>query len=89
MGYSGRVRISRLWSSHEEFIDQEIKVGGWSKSVRGQKEMSFVTINDGSCFKNLQVIIEKGATGFDDVSKSIVGASYIFKGKLIKSPAKG
>jgi len=37
----------------------------------------------------LQVIVTGGIKGFDDVAKAIVGASFIFKGTLVKSPAKG
>jgi hypothetical protein len=37
----------------------------------------------------LQVIVDKSVSGFDEVAKAIVGASFIFKGTLIKSPAKG
>ena len=46
-------------------------------------------LNDGSCFRSLQVVVDKNVKGFDDVAKAIVGASFMFKGTLIKSPAKG
>jgi asparaginyl-tRNA synthetase len=46
-------------------------------------------LNDGSCFKNLQVIVNKTVAGFDEVAKANVGASFIFQGTLIKSPSKG
>ena len=34
MSYGQRVRIARLWQSHEDLIDTEIRVAGWAKSVR-------------------------------------------------------
>lgn len=89
MTYGQRVRIARLHAGYEEFIDKKIRVGGWAKSVRAQKEMVFIELNDGSCFSSLQVIINKSAPGFEDCHKSIVGSSYMFEGLLIKSPAKG
>jgi len=68
-------------------IDTEIRVAGWAKSVRKQgNSLVFVALNDGSCFRNIQVVIDESAPGFAEVAKSIVGASYIFKGTLIKSP---
>lgn len=51
--------------------------------------MVFIALNDGSCFSNLQVVVDKTAPGFAEAEKSIVGASYMFTGLLIKSPAKG
>ena len=46
MSYGQRVRIARLYSGHEEFLDQVIRVAGWAKSRRGQKEFCFVELND-------------------------------------------
>ena len=89
MSYGQRIRIARLWQSHEEIIGKVIRVGGWSKSVRKQANLLFIAINDGSCFDNLQVVIDKSAPGFSDAEKSIVGASYMITGTLIESPAKG
>jgi asparaginyl-tRNA synthetase len=89
MSYGGRVRIAKLYDDWKSLIGQEIRVGGWAKSTRFQKEFCFVELNDGSCFKNLQVVVNKTISGFDDVSKAIVGASFMFKGTLIESPAKG
>lgn len=34
MSYGGRVRIAKLFKSHEDLLDQKIKVAGWAKSVR-------------------------------------------------------
>jgi asparaginyl-tRNA synthetase len=50
MSYGGRVRIARLFDDYEVFVGQEIRVGGWAKSTRFQKEFCFVELNDGSCF---------------------------------------
>jgi hypothetical protein len=54
MSYGCRVRIARLYKDYSEFIGKEIRVGGWAKSTRAQsKDLCFVELNDGSCFKNL------------------------------------
>lgn len=91
MSYGQRVRIARLYKNHEEFIGQVIRVAGWAKSTRASsKEFCFIELNDGSCFGSLQVIVNSTVgKGFEDCHKAIVGASFIFKGTLVKSPAKG
>ena len=43
-----RIRIAKLFDSHEEFIDKVIKVCGWSRSVRDAKDFCFITVTDGS-----------------------------------------
>mmetsp|Transcript_3432 Transcript_3432/g.5141 ORF Transcript_3432/g.5141 Transcript_3432/m.5141 type:complete len:154 (+) Transcript_3432:27-488(+) len=89
MSYGQRVRVAKLFEEHESLLGKEIRVGGWAKSTRSQKEFCFVELNDGSCFKNLQVVVDKSISNFEDISKSLVGSSYMFQGTLIKSPAKG
>jgi asparaginyl-tRNA synthetase len=89
MSYGGRVRIARLYQNYEDMLGQTIRVGGWAKSTRAQANILFVEINDGSCFNGLQVVVDKSAPGFAEAAKGITGASFVFKGTLIKSPAKG
>jgi len=90
MSYGQRVRIARLWAGHEELIGQVIRIAGWAKSTRASTSaFCFVELNDGSCFKNIQVVVDQAVAGFADVAKAIVGASFMFKGTLIASPAKG
>ena len=87
MSFGQRVRIARIFQSYEEFLDKEIKVAGWVKNCRAQKECCFVKVNDGSCNSDIQVVISQTAKDFAEISKAIVGASVQFKGTLIKSPA--
>ena len=90
MSFGGRVRIARLHDSHEEFLGQVIRVGGWARNARASSaDFRFIEIHDGSCFRTLQVVVDKAAPGFDEVNKAIVGASFSFVGTLIESPAKG
>ena len=53
MSFGQRVRVGRLFESHEEFIGQVIRVAGWAKSTRAQKDFVFVELNDGSCFSSI------------------------------------
>jgi hypothetical protein len=79
MSFGERVRIARLFLSYEEFVGKIIRVAGWAKSTRAQsKDFCFIELNDGSCFKNIQVIVDKAVAGFEEVAKANVGASFIF-----------
>lgn len=53
MSFGMRVRVGRIFKSHEEFLDKEIKVAGWAKQCRSQKECCFIEVNDGSCFQGI------------------------------------
>ena len=55
--YGHRMRIAKLYDSHEEFMYKIITVAGWAKTVRsGGKDFCFIEISDGSSFKGLQVM---------------------------------
>ena len=52
--YGHRLRIAKLFDSHEEFMYKVITVAGWAKTVRsGGKDFCFIEISDGSSLKGL------------------------------------
>ena len=54
--YGHRLRIAKLFDSHEEFMYKVITVAGWARTVRsGGKDFCFIEISDGSSLKGLQV----------------------------------
>jgi asparaginyl-tRNA synthetase len=69
---------------------QEIEVSGWIRTKRESKAFSFVELNDGSCLKNLQVIIDATVAGYAGfVNRLATGASVKVKGRLVPSQGKG
>ncbi|XP_070130430.1 asparaginyl-tRNA synthetase isoform X2 [Equus przewalskii] len=63
---------------------ERVKVQGWIRSVRSQKEVLFLHINDGSSLESLQVVAD---SSFD--SKELAfGSSVEVQGQLVKSPSK-
>lgn len=82
-----RTRISTITPS---LIGQEITAKGWVKTVRGQKNFTFIEINDGSQLNNLQIIVESSVPDYAHVLEQLsVGASVAATGTLVKSPAAG
>ena len=52
------VVIKELYRSGEKYFGKEIKVSGWIKTVRDSKTFGFIEVNDGSFFKNLQIVFD-------------------------------
>lgn len=67
----------------------EVSAYGWVKTRRDSKEVTFVQLNDGSCFQDLQVVIPNGAVSDEIVKKMTTGASVCLNGKIVESPAAG
>ncbi|WP_418894809.1 asparagine--tRNA ligase [Limibacterium fermenti] len=72
-----------------EKIGEEINIKGWVRTRRGNKNVSFVAINDGSTIHNLQVVIEMEKFGEDFLKPITTGASLSVNGKLVASQGKG
>ncbi|HWD38071.1 MAG TPA: asparagine--tRNA ligase [Fimbriimonas sp.] len=62
---------------------------GWVKTRRDSKGISFVQVNDGSCFQDLQVIVEAGTLDEATLKKLTSGACVRFEGTIVESPASG
>lgn len=57
--YGHRIRIAKLFDSHEEFMYKIITVAGWAKTTRaGGKDFCFIELSDGSSLKGIQVSLE-------------------------------
>jgi len=78
-----RTLVKHVLNSTEEVNDITIK--GWVRTRRDNKDFSFIEINDGSCLKNIQCIIDIGVEGFEDVSRMTTGAAAGIRGKLVPS----
>ena len=70
-------------------VNEEVLVGGWVKSSRGSKKFAFLVVNDGSCFKDLQVVLDAELKDFDRLRKLGIGTSVSIKGKVVASQGEG
>ena len=84
-----RTTIAQLYADAAELGGAEVTVAGWVKSVRDMKNFGFVTLNDGSCFKDLQVVMNREAVAnYDEVASSGVGAALIVRGVFALTPER-
>ena len=51
-----RTEIAALYGSPETFGDTQVTVCGWARSIRDSKALGFIDLNDGSCFKGVQIV---------------------------------
>lgn len=80
--------IRSIYLNPKDFIGLKIEVSGWVRTVRCSKSVGFIELNDGSCFKNLQVVFEDGAVdNFDEAAKLAAGSSVSVKGELVGTPS--
>ena len=81
-----RKTIAQLYRAAEP-KEGPVKVCGWVRTLRASKSLGFIELNDGSCFKNLQVVFEDGKVeGFKELSKLNVGSALVVEGTLVLTP---
>ena len=80
------VEIRELYKNQEAYLDKEITVGGWVRSIRDSKAFGFIVINDGTFFSPLQVVYHDDMENFEEISKLNVGAAIVVTGTLVATP---
>lgn len=79
-------KISEIYADKNAYEGKVIKVAGWIRTMRASKHFGFIEVNDGSCFKGMQIVFEEDIDGFDKISKYTTGTAIIVKGKFILTP---
>ncbi|ABN51311.1 MAG TPA: asparagine--tRNA ligase [Hungateiclostridium thermocellum] len=79
--------VKSLYRNTKDYVGKEIVVAGWVRTVRDSKAFGFIELNDGSFFKNLQIVFEeKNLPNFKEIAKLSVGSAIIAHGELVETP---
>ena len=80
-------KIKEIYKSPEQFADKIITVAGWARSIRSSNAVGFIELNDGSFFKNLQIVFENtNIENYNIIASQNVGSAFIITGKIILTP---
>ena len=77
--------IRDLFSNVDKYENAEVSIEGWVKTVRDTKTFGFIEINDGSYFKNVQVVFDNCLDNFNDICKLPLSSSIKVTGKFVKT----
>ncbi len=78
--------IREIYRNKDQYLNKEVEIGGWVRSVRDSKTFGFIVVNDGTFFEPLQVVYSDALDNFEAISKLNVGAAIIVKGTLVPTP---
>ena len=79
------MEIKDLYRKKEEYIDKDVKVAGWIRTSRLSKNFGFIELNDGSFFKNMQIIVDEKLENFKEIGKLPISSSILVEGKLVST----
>ena len=83
----GRLLLSELHQNKDLYAGKEVFVSGWIRTLRDSKVFGFIELNDGSCFRNTQIVFEEDKLqNFKEIVKLGVGSAVNITGILHLTP---
>ena len=77
--------VKDLYRKTGDYINNNVQVAGWVRTVRTSKNFGFIELNDGSFFKNVQIVFDNKLDNFDKISKLTISSSIIVNGNVVES----
>ena len=82
-----RTCFKEIFKNPQAFSEREVVVGGWVRTLRDSKAFGFIELNDGSFFKNCQIVFERETIdNYEEIAKQNVGASLVVIGTVVLTP---
>lgn len=80
-------RVCDVFASPESFGGKKVKLGGWVRTIRSSNAFGFIELNDGTYFKNIQIVFESDKIdNYKEIAKLNIAASVIVDGELVLTP---
>ena len=79
------LEIKELYRNKEAHIGQTVKVAGWIRTSRMSKNFGFIELNDGSFFKNMQIVLDEKLENFKEIGKLPISSSILVEGELVST----
>ena len=82
-----RTKIKDIYKCPERYAGESVTVAGWARFIRAGGAVGFIELNDGSFFKNLQLVFEsKNIDNYSAVAAQNVGAGFVAEGRIVETP---
>ncbi|MBR3523554.1 MAG: asparagine--tRNA ligase [Bacilli bacterium] len=81
--------LKELYEKSQELLGSEVKLQGWIRNHRKQKDFGFIDFSDGTCFKHIQLVYTSDLANFEEIAKLHIGCAITVTGTLIESEGAG
>lgn len=83
------IYLNELYEKEKDYLGKKIKLKGWIRNHRKQKDFGFIQFSDGTCFKQLQLVYDHQLKNFEEVQKFHICSAIEVEGELITSSGQG
>src|SRR5690554_1175338 len=81
-----KLSVKDIFRKSEDYMGQKVRLEGWIRTSRSSKAFGFIELNDGSFFKNIQIVYDDSLTNFKEVEKLAIYSAIIVEGTLVQTP---
>ena len=82
-----RTTVAAIYADGQGLSGQTVTVCGWARTIRDMKTFGFIELNDGSCFRSLQVVMDANTLdNYKEIAGQNVGAALIVRGEVVLTP---
>ena len=80
-----KVLVKSIFRETEKFMGKNVEVSGWVRTIRASNAFGFIELNDGSFFKNIQIVFESNLENYKEIAKLGTGSAVKVLGKVVES----
>ncbi len=80
-----KVLVKSIFRETEKFMGKVVEVSGWVRTIRASNAFGFIELNDGSFFKNIQIVFESDLPNYKEITKLGTGSAVRVEGKVVES----
>jgi len=80
-----KVLVKSIFRETEKFMGKDVEVSGWVRTIRASNAFGFIELNDGSFFKNIQIVFESNLENYKEIAKLGTGSAVRVFGKVVES----
>ncbi len=80
-----KINIREIFKETERYLNQEVEVEGWVRTLRASKNFGFIELNDGTFFTNLQIVFSDEMENFKEIEKLPISSAIVVKGNLVET----
>lgn len=80
------ILVKSLYRDSQNYDGKEILISGWVRTIRSSKAFGFIELNDGSFFKNVQIVFDEKIKNFKEVEKLPISTTISVKGIVVLTP---
>ena len=82
-----KISVQKLYEKPQNLKNEVVTVEGWVRTIRSSKDFGFIELNDGTCFKNIQIVFESSViNNYSDVEKLPIASSISVTGSFVLTP---